>query len=144
MKDVNYPLRTAYITALASLTDIDGAPVGVWYKEIPEADQSRVFVLISPVSATDSSTKSSHDLTTAMQVQVHEWDDLTTSGRNIDYVAGKVMEAIYADPQSNIAIGSGLRIVNTRIDSDVPSDYGTIGGRRYLSRTLTFSHLITT
>lgn len=140
MRDVKYDLRKAYITALASLTDIDGADVPVWYLECPETDTSNVFVIISPVDSVGNGTKSSHDLDTAMQVEVHNWNDYANSGANTDYVVGKILEAIMPAPGQNIPCDS--YIVHTRLTNDATQDMGSIGGRKYVRRVLRFEHHI--
>lgn len=143
MKDINYPLRKAYYSALSGMTDINDVTIPVYYGMAPEDNINNNYITFSKVSNTDASTKSENSLEVAMNVTINTFDNNGNSGQNCDFIANKILQAIYPDTYNNLDLSDdGLQLVNTRLETDIVNDYAMTGSRVYLDRTIIFSHLI--
>lgn len=136
MKDVNYPLRKAYVAALTPLG------YGVYNIEAPDNIEDQVYIVISDLSSQDQKTKSSKDTETSIRITIHTWDSKYNAGKIVDEVAEDVYQAIYPTSGSNISlVADGLQVLSTSFRSDDMS-YGTLGDRKYVDRIITFTHKI--
>lgn len=135
MKDINNPLIKAYYDAISPL----GYPV--YEGEEPDNELAKIYIVISDVSSSDASTKSSNDHNAQIQVTVNSWEVKYNNVKSMNTVAGLVITAIKPTPQSTL-LATGINIVTTSLQNDNVTNYGKLNGRVYISRNLIFSHLI--
>ena len=136
MIDINYSLRIAYY---AALNGIAGVPV--FYQALPPNVSPDNYIVFRSITNTDAGTKSSNETNTNITVEIHTWNDSLNNGLNADLVAREVYNRIYANPQFVLTLG-GAQMVSTRLGNDVTQDAITINNRDYVSRFITFKHLI--
>lgn len=143
MKDVNYPLRKAYVTALTGLT-VGAVAVPVYYLAAPEEETAKAYITLNQVSNVDAGTFSSSNTNTSMQVQIHTWDDNGNPGKKADDIAGAVLAVIYPNPQTYLDMSAdSLQMVGTKLGGDQVQELADHGNRIFVTRILTFDHIIT-
>lgn len=135
MRDIANPLIKAYYDAILPL----GYPV--YEGEEPDDELAKIYIVISDVSASDVSTKSSNDHNAQIQVTVNSWEVKYNNVKAMNTAAGLVITAIKPTPQSTLQ-ATGIGIVTTSLQNDNITTYGKLAGRVYISRNLIFSHLI--
>lgn len=142
MKDVNYPLRKAYVAALAGIT-YNSVAIGVYYPEIPESLDPLVAIVLSSVSNNDVSTKESADTSTSIQVTIRTYNTKYNDGRAADTIGGTILTRIYPNKQAVLDLSSdGLQMVSTELVQDFVQDYGIQNDRKYIDRIMVFKHWI--
>lgn len=142
MKDVNYPLRKAYIIALANMV-VDGIPIPVYYPAVPEEETSKAYILLSQPSNVDNGTKNSSDTDTSMQLKIITWDEGSNSGKLADMIANEIFARIYPIPQATLDLSAdNINMVSTELSNDNTQDYGSVNNRFFIDRYLTFKHFI--
>lgn len=140
MKDVSYPLRKAYVAALAGITYED-TPVGVYYPEIPDNMDPEVAIVLSSINSNDRSTKGSADTSTSIQVTIRTFNEKYNNGRAADTVGGEVLARIYPNKQFDLDLSAdGLQVTNTELQQDFLQDYGVQNDRKYIDRIMVFRH----
>lgn len=141
MRDVNYPLRKAYVSALAGL-QYNSIAVPVFYPEAPP-DYVGNYIVLSNVSNNDGGTKYKSSTSTAITVNIYTYDSVSNSGRAADDIASEVLTRIYPDRQTHLDLSAdNLQCVTTELSNDNTQDYGQTGERKYIDRVLTFRHVI--
>lgn len=135
MKDINNPLIKAYYDAIVPL----GYPV--YEGEEPDNELAKIYIVISDVTSSDVSTKSSNDHNATIQVTVNSWEVKYNNVKSMNTVAGLIITAIKPTPKSTLT-ATGINIVTTSLQNDNITNYGKLAGRVYISRNLIFSHLI--
>lgn len=135
MRDIANPLIKAYYDAILPL----GYPV--YEGEEPDDELAKIYIVISDVSASDVSTKSSNDHNAQIQVTVNSWEVKYNNVKAMNTAAGLVIQTIKPYPHSTLQ-ATGIGIVTTSLQNDNITTYGKLAGRVYISRNLIFSHLI--
>ena len=135
MKDINNPLIKAYYDAISPL----GYPV--YEGEEPDDELNKLYVVISDVSSSDTSTKSSSDVNATIQVTINSWDVKYNNSKAMNTAAGLILTAIQPNHTSSLS-ASGVNIITSKLENDNTVSYGKLAGRVYISRNLIFSHLI--
>jgi hypothetical protein len=135
MVDLNYSLRIAYYSALNTL----GVPV--YYQSLPPTVNPENYILFRSISNTDSSTKDSADTSTTITIEIHTKTDQTNRGLNADTMARDVYNRIYPNKHDNLSI-SGGQILSTTIVSDDVQNFQINANEAYISRYITFKHII--
>ncbi len=142
MKDVNWPLRKKYTTALDNLA-VGAITVPLYYLAAPETETGKYYMTLNRVSNVDVSTKNSADTNTAMQVQIHTWDDNGNAGKLADDIAGAVLAVVYPNSQATMDLSAdNLQMLSTFLDGDEVNELSDHGNRVYVTRILTFRHNI--
>lgn len=136
MKDVNLPLRTAYNTALSTLT------VPVFANYIPIGAEAETYIVFSNVTNNDISTKQSSDISAIMQVAIYTYSDIGNSGEAVDTLANQVFSLLYNNTRSVLNLGALFQMLSTELNSDQTNQTITIGQRVYIDRILQFKHEI--
>lgn len=137
MKDINYPLRKAYNTALETV----GIPV--YYQFAPNDENSTAYIVFSGIDSNDASTKSSADTDTVIEVRIHTRQDGYINGNSADTYAGLVYDAVYSTQNQVFDLSAdGLQMVSTRVQSDNTLDYGVLNNQIFIDRIITFKHKI--
>lgn len=134
MKDVNWPLRQAYTTALA------GMDVPVYYQSAPSSYTAN-YIVFRSITSNDASTKNSSDTLTNITIEIHTHENGSNNGRICDALAYEVFNRIYSIPQATLAL-IGMQMVSTRLASDTTNSVLLQGNRTYISRFITFRHNI--
>lgn len=137
MIDLNTSLRKAYFDALSSITPA----VPVYYYAAPPNKKLDVYIVYRSITNKDQSTKSSSDTRTFIIVEIYSRNLATNSGAIVDEIAGKVLDAVYPDRHTHLTIDGG-QIVTTEMTFDLVNPYTVISGEVYLSRFMTFKHII--
>jgi hypothetical protein len=137
MIDLNLSLRKAYFDALSSITP----SVPIFYYAAPPNKKFDQYIVYRSITNKDESTKTSSDTRTFIIVEIYSRNMSVNSGAAVDDIAGKVLEAVYPDRHTHLAIDGG-QIVTTEMTFDLVNPYLVISGEVYLSRFMTFKHII--
>lgn len=135
MIDLNYSLRVAYYTALQA------AGVPVYYQTLPPNLNPDNYILFRSINNSDASTKGTADTSTTITVEIHTKTDQVNRGLSADTIANDVLDAIYPNKTDNLAITGG-QILSTELVTDVVQDFQLNANEAYISRYLTFKHII--
>lgn len=136
MRDINEPLRIAYATALTQISD-----VGVYYQGLPNNKNPDNYIVFRSINNVDRSTKNTFEFTTNITVEIHTKTDRGNRGLSVDTIADQVFQIVYPSRQSNLSLQRG-QIYNTEVANDVTQDYTQQNQFGYISRFITFRHLI--
>ena len=137
MKDLNAALREAYFSALSGISP----SVPVFYYAAPPNKKLDEYIVYRSISNKEHSTKTSNDTWTFVIVEIYTRSGLVNSGQRVDEISDQVIQAIYPDRTTNLLI-SGGQIVNTEKTFDLVNPYNVISGEVYLSKYITFKHII--
>lgn len=137
MVDLNTSLRKAYFAALSAIDP----PIPVFYYAAPPNKKYDQYIVYRSLTNKDESTKSTSDTRTFIIVEIYSRNLAVNSGAIVDEIAGKVMDEIYPDRHTHLQIDGG-QIVTTEMTFDLVNPYTVISGEVYLSRFLTFKHII--
>lgn len=135
MIDTNYELRKAYYSVITGL----GYPC--YYQYAPETETSSAYVILASINNTDTSTKSSIDTSTTIQVKIYTKGVKGNSGSDADTMANAILGAIKPTPSGVISI-TGSQVLDTTIVSDLVQDYADERGYMYVDRFITIRHSI--
>lgn len=134
MKDISNPLIKAYYYALTPL----GYPV--YEGEEPDNELSKMYLVISDVSSSDTSTKSSSDVTASIQITINSWEAKYNNSKALNTVAGLVLQAIKPLPNSVLDLSSSdMQMLNLTHTDGPGANYGKLAGRVYISRQIIFT-----
>lgn len=137
MIDLNYSLRKAYFDALSAITPA----IPVYYYAAPPNTKLDKYIVYRSITNKDESTKTTSDTRTFIIVEIYSRNILTNAGAIVDDIANKVMGAVYPDRHTHLSIDGG-QIVTTEMTFDLVNPFTVISGEVYLSRFLTFKHII--
>jgi len=138
VRSINEQLRIAYAAALTQIPDI-----GVYYQYLPNNKNPDNYIVFRSINNVDSSTKSTFETVTNITVEIHTRGQVGNRGLSADNVADEVLQLIYPSRQINLALDRG-QIYNTQVSNDVTQDYSQQNQFGYISRFITFRHLIYT
>jgi hypothetical protein len=134
MKDVANPLIKSYYDAISPL----GYPV--YEGEEPDDELAKLYIVISDVSSTDASTKSSSDVNAQIQITVNSWEIKYNNSQAMNTAAGEILEAIKPSPNAVLDLSvSNMQMLNLSIINDRVQPYGKFSGRVYISRQIIFT-----
>jgi len=137
MIDLNYSLRKAYFDALSGISP----SVPIFYYAAPPNKKLDQYIVYRSITNKDESTKTTSDTRTFIIVEIYSRNLAVNSGAAVDDIANKVLQAIYPDRNTHLTIDGG-QIVTTEMTFDLVNPYLVISGEVYLSRFLTFKHII--
>jgi hypothetical protein len=140
MKDVNYPLRTAYKIALQGIV-YDSDPVAIYAGEAPPNNEQKYYIVFGSITNNDISTKQTSDTQTQIRVTIFTRADGSNSGKAVDFIAGQVFEKVYDVPTFNLSV-SGFQVIDTKLASDNTQEWENNAQLKLVDRTLVFSHNI--
>lgn len=140
MKDINFPLRKAYMTALAGIT-YNSVAVPVYYMQAPDDLNVDNYIVFGGVTNNDISTKGSADTNTLMRVTIHTKGNKYNSGQAADSIAGQVLQSVYPNSQATLDL-DGLQMFSTELASDLTQDYSIKDSVAFIDRILMFRHKI--
>ena len=142
MRDTNFAIRKAYITALTGIV-YEAQAVPVFYNEAPDTNTATNYIIIYGLSSSDQSTLNSTDNSLSVNVKIISKSLKSNSGRAGDDIAGIVLTRIKPNPAASLNLtADSLQCVSTKLTNDFTQDYGSIGGFSFADRILTFSHAI--
>lgn len=137
MKDINNPLIKAYYDAIAPL----GYPV--YEGEEPDNELAKIYIVISDVSSSDASTKSSTDVTAQIQITINSWEVKYNNSKAMNTAAGAVLMAVKPDSNAVLDLSaSDMQMMNLSVSNDRQQQYGKLAGRVYISRQIIFNQTI--
>lgn len=134
MKDVELPLRKAYVAALKNI----GVPV-YYIGNVPD-NISGNYVVISIPSNVDDSTKYTNDTNTTVRVKIHTQSDKGNTGFDCANIATAIFAAIYPNPQFVLKLDNEIQMCSTRINGDNTEDFKINNVIVYIDRTINFTH----
>ena len=133
MIDINNPLIKAYYDAIQPL----GYPV--FEGEEPDDTLDKIYIVISDVSSSDASTKSSQDVSANIQITINSWENKYNNSKALNNVAGLILNAIKPTPNAVLDLSSdNLQMMNLNVQNDNVQSYGKLAGRVYISRNIIF------
>lgn len=135
MIDLNYSLRVAYKTALSQLS------VPVYYQAVPNNTYPDNYIVFRSITNNDDSTKTCNQTLTSITVEIHTKQDIMNQGISADTLARDVFNVIYPNRTDHLSINGG-QIVNTECVQDNVQDFAMESGEMFISRFLTFQHII--
>jgi len=142
MRDVNYPIRKIYYSALSALT-YNSLPLKVFYQKAPDDIADDNYLVFGGISSDDLSSKQNIDTDTSVRVTIHTFRDKYNDGAATDAIAGMVLTALYPNAQNRPDMSAdNLQLVDTKLASDLVQNYNIQGTREYVDRVLTFKHRI--
>lgn len=140
MRDVNYPLRKAYFTALTGIV-YNSLPVPCYYQIAPDNIANTDYIIFYPQSTTDISTKNSSDVTATFVVKIHTWANKYNNGNAADAIADIIYQLLLPTPQSTLFLDN-RDMYSTSVASDIIEPWTVNNQRIYVDRVITFSHNI--
>jgi hypothetical protein len=142
MIDLNWSLRKAYYNALSDIPDAAGTGyVPVYYFAAPPNKNMTEYIVYRSITNKDESTKSSSDTRTFIIVEIYTKQMNTNPGKRVDEIAAAVYDRVYPNQNTHLQIEGG-QIVTTQMTFELVNPYNVISGEVYLSRFLTFKHII--
>ena len=141
MRDINYPLRKAYYSALTGI-NYDAGGVPVYYLQAPDGITAANYIVFGGVTNNDLSTKNSADTGTLMRVTVHTFKEKYNDGKAADFIGGQILQRIYPNSQAVLTLDDNLQMFSTELVSDIVQDYGIRNSTVYIDRIIIFRHKI--
>ena len=135
MIDLNYSLRVAYKTALSALS------VPVYYQAVPNNTYPDNYIVFRSITNNDDSSKTCSQTVTNITVEIHTKQDVMNQGVSADTLARDVFNVIYPNRTEHLLINGG-QIMNTQCVQDNVQDFQMESGEMFISRFLTFEHII--
>jgi hypothetical protein len=133
MRDVNNSLIKAYYDAISLL----GHPV--YEGQEPDDVLDKIYIVISDVTSSDTSTKTTSDVSANIQITVNSWELKYNNSKEMNEVAGEILEAIKPTPNAVLDLSaSNMQMLNLSVQNDNVSNYGSLAGRQYISRNIIF------
>ena len=137
MQDINNPLIKAYYDVL-----VQGS-YPVYEGEEPDDVADKIYIVISNVSSSDSSTKSSSDVDAQIQVTINSWEEKFNNSKALNTAASEVLFSIKPTPNAVLDLsGDNMQMLNLFVQNDRTQDYGHLAGRVYISRQIIFGQNI--
>lgn len=142
MRDVHYPLRKVYTTALAGMIyNLNAVPA--FAGGLPDTISVENYIIFGQITSNDISTKTSADTATLMRVAIHTHQLKYNTGNAADAIAGDVLNRIYATSGTVLDMSAdNLQMISTDLQSDITPDWINLNSRVYLDRILIFRHKI--
>jgi hypothetical protein len=142
MKDVNYPIRKAYNTALAGVS-YNSVAVETFYQFLPDGIHPDLYIVIDSISNNNAGTINSQETRTSVTVTVHSFGEKYSNGQAVDDVAGQVLAAINPSPSGVLDLSDDdLQMAGTTLQADNTQTFSSQGNRIYIDRVLIFEHHI--
>lgn len=142
MRDVNFPLRKRYITALAGLS-YNSVEVPVFYQFLPDGNSAELYVIIETISNNSTGTINTQDTQTSVTLTIHSGGTKYSNGQAVDSVAGQIMTAINPNPSAVLDLSAdNFQMTSTRLATDNIQSFSEEGAKVYIDRILTFEHSI--
>ncbi len=136
MRDINEPLRVAYATALSNVSG-----VGVYYQYLPDNLNPDNYIVFRSLTSNDASTKNTADVFTTITIEIHTKSNKGNRGASADQIADLIYQLVYINKQTRLVLSRG-QILTTEISNDVTQDFTLKGQFGFISRFITFRHLI--
>lgn len=131
MIDINTPLLKAYYDVIKALG------YNVYEGEEPDNLTDKLYIVISDVNSVDSSTKTTQDTNTTIQIAINGWEFGAAPTMAVNTAAGVVLNAIKPDSNAVLTAPS-MQLLNVRVQQDRSQRYGGLAGRKYFSRIIIF------
>ena len=135
MTDINTALETAYYAALKDLT------THVYNGQLPDNVNPEEYIIFRSIQNNDASTQNSSDTSTNITVEIHTNKNKINETNGGNSLAAQVFAAIYPNPQFNLTLSS-MQMTDTKLINDRTDEYQMSSQLCYISRYLTFNHLI--
>lgn len=133
MKDVNNPLLKAYYSVLSALYP-------TYEGEEPDDVADKMYIVLSDVSSSDFSTKTSTGTTSQIQVTINSWALKYNNSKALNNAAGAVLTALKPTPNAVLDMSAdNIQMTNLSISTDRVLNYGKLAGRVYISRQIIFN-----
>lgn len=137
MKEFNTSLLTAYYNAISAL----GIPV--YEGEEPDDVLDKIYVVVSDVTSSDVSTKSSFDFNASIQLSVHSWEYKYINSKTLNETVNDILEAVKPDVNSVFDLSAdGFQMTDLKLSQDITQRLGILGERKFISRILIFQQNI--
>lgn len=132
MRDINSDLLQAYYQV------INGLGINVYEGQEPDDVTDNIYAVLSNVSTSDASTKSSSDIKCTIQCAVYSWEFKYNNSKNLNTKVNQIIEAIKPTPNSCLDLSEfGLQMLNLSVSTQT-QNYGDLDGRVYITRIITF------
>ena len=135
MTDINTALETAYYAALKDITTY------VFNGQLPDNVNPEEYIIFRSIQNNDVSTKNSSDTSTNITVEIHTNKNKINQTNDGNSLAAQVFAAIYPNQQFNLTL-SGMQMIDTKVVNDRTDEYQMSSQLCYISRYITFRHLI--
>lgn len=143
MKDMNYPLRKAYIAALDGELSFDDENVPVYYQQAPDTEGNALYVVLSGHSNNGNGTVSTLESSSTFVVNIHSFGQKYSNGQAVDNIAGQILEILLPNPAAVLDLSADdLQMTGMQLVSDTVQDFSDQSGKIYIDRILTFRHQI--
>lgn len=138
MKDVSTTLRTAYFTAITSLTDLNGNTVPL-YDKVP-SDAGNKYVHFNGFNTVEWTDKSKFGSEVVITLNVVCQYNMNQGGqKEVDFIGNQVIGFIRT--RSVLDLSPDFQMVTVEVDSIVNSSEGNEGGTEFI-KSISFRHKI--
>jgi hypothetical protein len=135
MKDVELPLRKAYVAALA------GISCPVYYQQLPSDISVDEYVLITIPTSADDSTKTISGTDTTVRVGIYTHSENGNNGVASATIANAIYAAILPTPSATLPLDN-LQMLTTVLRSDNTESFTIKNSIVYIDRFINFTHKI--
>jgi hypothetical protein len=137
MIDVNTPILKAYYTAINNLN------IPVYEGEEPDDVKDNIYCVLSDVTNIESSTFTSSDTTSTIQISVHSWEYKYNNSYSLNSACSAILSAIKPTSASVLDLSAdGLQMTNLTIATDRTERLGELGGKVFITRIIIFKQNI--
>jgi hypothetical protein len=140
MLSSNIAVRKAYYAALSTI-EYDGAPIPVYWNQIPSTIAPGIYIAFSNIRNNDQSNKGASVTQTSVTVSIYTNAFKYNDGVAIESVANEVLNRIYNTPQFKLPLGTFFQVTQTRLSADITNNFSD-NQNVYIDRILTFNHTI--
>ncbi len=141
MRDINTPLWATYYTALnGNLPHPSGSgQVKVYEGEEPDNLLSDLYVVVTGINASDTSTKNSTDVSASVQITVNSRKEKYNNRKHLNEICNLIYQVIKPTPNAVLDMDAyNIQMLNLRVQNDVEVDYGFLSGSVFISRNIIF------
>jgi hypothetical protein len=140
MLSSNIAVRKAYYATLSTI-QYEGAPVQVFWNQIPSTIAPGIYIVFSNIRNNDQSNKGASVTQTSVTVSIYTNAFKYNDGVAIESVANEVLNRIYNTPQFKLPLDTFFQITQTRLSADITNNFSD-NQNVYIDRILTFNHTI--
>ena len=108
---------------------------------MPDNVNPEEYIIFRSIQNNDVSTKNSSDTSTNITVEIHTNKNKINQTNDGNSLAAQVFAAIYPNQQFNLTL-SGMQMIDTKVVNDRTDEYQMSSQLCYISRYITFRHLI--
>lgn len=141
MKDINYPVRKAFYTALNGNLSYDGSNVPVSDEQLKDSDSNNFYVILGSQSDRDDSTKTSYDREASITLDIVTKQGQTATKDIADSIANQILTLLFPTTPHVHALPAqtGFQFLNLTLQNSSDIRVSLLTSQNVYRRILTFS-----